>query len=273
MLAAGLAAALLLAAAQYFHPVSRGLMAGRDVRVAVLGDKISVLMVYHPSSETVNAFTLANAKAKPGISGWQRAGDIGALAGIRESAAPEELFYVYVSSAPDLDALWGALNNWRAEPRIFFSAAAWTARLARSGATNIRAFDLFSLFWEFSRLNSSNFILTEISRQPQEAEQPAEDAGPAPRVEVFNASGRTGLAALAAKRLRARGFDVITEDSKSREKNTRIMGFSKDTAVALKLRSALGLEELSIHVSPARKSVAGAAVILGEDFNDAQLAE
>lgn len=273
MLAAGLAAALALAAAQYFHPVSRALMAGRDVRLALLGERSSVLLVYHPSSETVNAFTLNHAKAKPGISGWQRAGEISALAGARAGEGPEEMFYIAVSSAPDLQALLGALNNWRAEPRLFFSGAAWTAGLARSGATNIRPFDLFSLFREFSRIGSSNFILTEISRQPQEAEQPAEEAGPAPRVEVFNASGRTGLAALAAKRLRALGFDVITEDSKSREKQTRIMGFSKDTAVALKLRSALGLDELSIHVSPSKKSVAGAAVILGEDFNAAQLAE
>jgi len=273
MLAAGLAAALALAAAQYFHPVSRALMAGRDVRVAVLGERSSVLLVYHPSSETVNAFTLGHPKAKAGISGWQRAGDISALAGAREGAAPEEMFYVSVSSAPDLEALWGALNNWRAEPRRFFAGAAWTARLARSGATNLRPFDLFSLFKELSGLGSSNFIMTELSRQPQEAEQPEEDAVPATRVEVFNASGRKGLAARVSKRLRGLGFDVITAESRGREKHTRILGFSKEAAAALKLRSALGLEELEIHVRPSRKSVAGAAVILGEDFKFTQSAE
>ena len=273
MLAAGLAAALALAAAQYFHPVSRGLMAGRDVRLAVLGEKASVLLVYHPASETVKAFTLSHARVKAGVSGWQRAGDISALAGAREGAAPEELFYVAVSSAPDLEALWVALNNWRAEPRRFFAGAAWTAALARSGATNLRAFDLFSLFKEFSGLSSSNFIMTEISRQPQEAEQPAEDAGPAPRVEVFNASGRKGLAARVSKHLRGLGFDVITEDSRSFEKHTSILGFSKEAAAALRLRSALGLDELEIHERPARKSVAGAAVILGDDFTLTQLAQ
>lgn len=273
MLAAGLAAALALAAAQYFHPASRALMAGRDVRLALLGERSSTLLVYHPASETVNAFTLGHAKAKAGVSGWQRAGDISALAGVREGAAPEELFYITVSSAPDLEALWGALNNWRAEPRRFFSGASWTADLARSGATNIRPFDLFSIFKELSGLSSSNFILTELSRQPQEAEQPEEDAGPAPRVEVFNASGRKGLAAQVSKRLRELGFDVITEDSKGREQHTRILGYSKEAAAALKLRSALGLEELEIHVRPSKKSVAGAAVILGEDFNAARFAE
>jgi len=273
MLAAGLAAALALAAAQYFHPVSRALMAGQDVRVAVLGERASVLLVYHPSSETVNAFTLGHPKAKAGVSGWQRAGDISALAGAREGAVPGEMFYVSVSSAPDLEALWGALNNWRAEPRRFFSGAAWTAGLARSGATNLRPFDLFTLFKELSGLSSSNFIMTELSRQPQEADQPEDDAVPATRVEVFNASGRKGLAAQVSKRLRGLGFDVITEESRGREKHTSILGFSKEAAAALKLRSALGLEELEIHVRPSRKSVAGAAVILGEDFIFAQSAE
>lgn len=273
MLAAGLAAALALAAAQYFHPVARALMAGRDVRLAVLGERSSVLLVYHPSSETVNAFTLNHVKAKAGVSGWQRAGDISALAGTREGAAPEEMFYISVSSAPDLEALWGTLNSWRAEPRRFFAGAAWTSGLARSGATNIRPFDLFSLFKEFSGLGSSNFILTELSRQPQEAEQPEEEAGPAPMVEVFNASGRKGLAAQVSKRLRERGFDVITEDSKGRQKHTTILGFSKEASAALKLRAALGLDELEIHVRPSKKSVAGAAVVLGEDFDAAQFAE
>lgn len=273
ILAAGLAAALALAAAQYFHPVSRALMAGRDVRLALLGERSSVLLVYHPSSETINAFTLSHPKPKTAVSGWQRAGDIAAQAGVREGADPEDMFYVSVSSAPDLEALWGALNNWRAEPRRFFSAVSWTAALAGSGATNLRPFDLFSLFKEFSGLSSSNFIMTELSRQPQEAEQPEEDAGPAPRVEVFNASGRKGLAAQVSKSLRALGFDVITEDSKPFSKHTVILGFSKDPAVALKLRSALGLDELEIHVRPSRKSVAGAAVVLGEDFSAARSAE
>ncbi len=273
ILAAGLAAALALAAAQYLHPVSRALMAGRDVRLALLGERSSVLLVYHPSSETVNAFTLNHSKAKAGISGWQRAGDISALAGVREGAAPEDMYYISVSSAPDLQTLWVELNNWRAEPRRFFSGVSWTAGLARSGSTNLRPFDLFSLFKEFSGLSSSNFILTELSRQPQEAEQPAEEAGPALMIEVFNASGRKGLAAQVSKSLRARGFDVITEDSKAFAKHTVILGFAKDPAVALKLRSALGLDELEIHVRPSRKSVAGAAVILGDDFSAEQRAK
>jgi len=115
--------------------------------------------------------------------------------------------------------------------------------------------------------------MTELSRQPQEADQPEDDAVPATRVEVFNASGRKGLAAQVSKRLRGLGFDVITEESRGREKHTSILGFSKEAAAALKLRSALGLEELEIHVRPSRKSVAGAAVILGEDFIFAQSAE
>ena len=91
-------------------------------------------------------------------------------------------------------------------------------------------------------------------------------------MEVFNASGRKDLAARAAKRLRALGFDVITASSYSRnEAQTRILGFSKDTSAALRLRESLGLQELEIRVRPSQKSVAGAAVILGADFDEGVL--
>ena len=251
-------------------PVSRALIYGRDVRVALLGDRAAALLVYHPFSGTVNAFTFAQAKVKKGVSGWQRASDLSMEAGVRPEAASDDVFFVSLSSAPDLDAFWGALNNWRTEPRRFFSAAAWVSRVSRGGETNISDFDLFSLFTEFSKLNSSNFIVTEAQRKPEEPEAAAAASGPAPRVEVFNASGKKDLASVAAKYLRAKGFDVLTAASYAkREKQTRILGFSGDTAAAVALRSALGLEELEIRVRPSQKSVAGAAVILGEDFDPA----
>ncbi|MDO8806493.1 MAG: LytR C-terminal domain-containing protein [Elusimicrobiota bacterium] len=266
LLAAGLALALAAAAWQYFSPASRELMSGRDVSLALLGERSSALLVYHPFSSTVNAFTMAHPRAKPGVSGWHRAVDLAKAAG--GTAAGENVFYIALSSAPDLDALWGTLNNWRAEPKRLLSAVFWVSGLRDGGATNISAFDLFSLFGEFSKLGSSNFILTEISRRAQAAEiADAEGPASAPRVEVYNASGRKGLAARAAKRLRALGFDVITEASyPTLEKHTAIIGFSSDTAAALKLRGSLGLTELKINVRSSQKSVAGAAVILGQDF-------
>jgi len=271
MLAVGLAAALGLAAAQYFSPASRALLSGRDVRVALLGERASALLVYHPFSGTVNAFTFVHPKAKKAVSGWQRASAFAEAAGAKDASPSEDVFFISLSSAPDLDALWGALNGWRSQPRRFFSAAAWVYRAGLGGETNISGFDLFSLFSEFSRLNSSNFILTEAQRKPDETETPPPaESGPAPRVEVFNASGKTDLAAAAAKYLRAKGFDVLTAASYAkREKQTRILGFSEDTAPALALRAALGLEEQEIRVRPSQKSVAGAAVILGEDFDPA----
>jgi len=267
MLAAGLALALAAAAWQYFSPASRELMAGRDVSLALLGDRSSALLVYHPFSSTVNAFTLSHPRFKPAVSGWHRAADLAKAAG--GTASGENIFYIAVSSAPDLDALWGTLNNWRAEPRRLFAAVSWVSGLRASGGTNISSFDLFSLFSEFSKLSSSNFILNDIPRRAQAQEDlEAEGPVPAPLVEVFNASGRKGLAALAAKRLRVLGFDVITETSyPTIEKYTRILGFSTDTAAALRLRESLGLEELEIRVKSSQKSVAGAAVILGQDFD------
>lgn len=267
MLAVGLAAALAAAAWQYFSPAARELMAGRDVVVALLGDRSSVLLVYHPFSDTVNSFTSTYARARRGTSPEQRAADLAAAA-LGPSAA-EKVFYVTLSSAPAMDALWGTLNAWRARPPLLWQAAAWVEGLRRSGATNLSGFDLFSVFSEFLRLGSSNFIVTEMPRRGAAPETAAEAEEPelAPRVEVFNASGRVGLASRTAKRLRALGFDVITESSHPTiEKQTRIVGFSRDTAAAVRLRAALGLEELEIRVNTGKKSVAGAAVILGQDF-------
>jgi len=267
MLAAGLGAALALAAAQYFFPVSRALCSGRDVNLAVLGEHGSALLVYHPSFGTVDAFSVIHPKPRPAVSARQRALSLLALTG--GTTAQAEVFFVAVSSSPDLDVLKNALNGWRAEPRWFFSVAAWVGGLRSSGATDIPSFDLFRIFSDFSGLGFSSFSTTELSRQGRgpEVPAPAED-GPAPRVEVFNASGRKDLAALAARRLRERGFDVITAVSYHKiEKNTRILGFSGGNSAALGLRAALGLDSLEVRRSP-QKSVAAAAVILGEDFNE-----
>ncbi len=264
MLACGLVLALGTAAWQYFSPASRELLAGRDVSLALLGERASALLVYHPFSSTVNAFTLSHPKPKPGISNWHRATDVIKAAG--GAGTGENIFYIALSSAPDLDVLWGALNNWRAEPKRVLPAASWLSGLRASGATNLSGFDLFSLSSEFSKLTSSNFILTEVPRRAL-APEAAQEEGPAPMVEVFNASGRTGLAALAAKRLRALGYDVITETSyPSLQKHTSILSFSADTAAARKLREAMRLDGLEIRVRSSQKSVAGAAVILGQDY-------
>ena len=238
-MAAGVALALALAAWQFFSPVSRELMAGRDVGIALLGERSSVFLIYHPFSDTVGAFTAAHARPRRGVPAERLAGEL-ALAAAGPAAA---------------------------EPRLLYKAAAWTRSLKSAGATNLSGFDLFSLFSEFLRLGSSNFILTEVQRRGPGAEAAGETLSSAVLVEVFNASGRPGLAAQTAKRLREIGFDVITEGNYATvEKHTRILGFSRDTAAALALRGALGLQELEIRVKPGHRSVAAAAVILGEDF-------
>lgn len=265
-MAAGVTLALALAAWQFFSPVSRELIAGRDVGIALLGERSSVFLIYHPFSDTVGAFTSQHAKPRRGATAAQRAGEL-ALAAAGPAAA-EKVFYVELSSAPEMDALWAVLNGWRAEPRLFLRAASWTRSLKSAGATNLSGFDLFSLFSEFLRLGSSNFILTEVQRRGPGAEAAGEAGAGAVLVEVFNASGRSGLAAATAKSLREAGFDVITEGNYATvEKHTRILGFSRDTAAALALRGALGLEELEIRVKPGHRSVAAAAVVLGEDFD------
>lgn len=270
MFAAGVALALAAAAWQYLSPAAGELSAGRDVSVALLGERASALLIYHPFSDTVSAFTQHHPKPRRGVSPAQRAANLAAAA--LGGAAGKKIFFVALSTSPSLDALWGVLNNWRSDPRLLLRSASLVYGLKKSGATDLSGFDLFTVCSELLRLGSANFILTEVSRKGPEPEPAAEESvePAAPRVEVFNASGVAGLAAATAKRLRAAGFDVITESSyPTRERQTRILGFSRDTAAALRLRQALGLEELEIHVKPSGKSVAGAAVILGQDFGSA----
>jgi len=277
VLAAGLAAALALAAAQRFSPAARALGEGRDLRIVLLGERSPVMLIYHPRTATVNEVSFPQAKARKGVTGYRRASELSALASGPGLETPGETFYISVSSAPDMGALKDVLNTWRSSPRKLAAAAAWVARLREEGNTNISSFDLFTVFSEFARLNSSAFILTEITRSDAPAESgTAEEAAPQPavRVEVFNASGRKDLAGRAAKRLRAAGFDVLTASSYARiEKHTMIHCFSSDTKPALRLRAALGLEGLEIHVKAPRRSVAAAAVILGADFKDGILKE
>jgi len=265
ILACCLALGAAVAAWQYYSPATGALARGKDLTVALLGERSSALLVYHPFSGTVNAFAVSHPKARKGASLWQRASDLAAAAG---GAAPgESVFYIALSTAPDLEALWGPLDGWRADPRQLRRAAAWLLERRRAGDTNLTGFELFALFSELAGLSKSDFIFTEVSRRGPEPAEEEEAAPQAPLVEVFNASGRAGLAAQVAKRLRAAGFDVITESTLPAEKRTRIMGFSRDTATALKLRSALGLDELEIRVKTSQKSVAGAAVVLGQDFS------
>ncbi len=259
MLAAGVLLALAAAAWQYLSPASRCIMEGRDVRIALLGDASSALLVYHPFSGTVGAFT-SQRRPERGASPEKRAADLAAAVAGEGAAA----FYITVSTSPSLEALWEPLNGWRADPRLLASAAVWLCRRISAGETDLSWFDAFRLFSDFSGLTASDFILSDVPRGPAAQEDRA--ARRTPLVEVFNASGRNGLADATAKRLRAAGFDVITVGNRAAEKETRILSYSRDAGSALALREALNLGELEVRVKPTRRSVSDAAVVLGEDF-------
>jgi len=270
MLALGLGFAFALAAAQYFSPVASAFTGGRDLRLALLSEGSQAVLVWHTGTATVNAVSFSRTRHRKGASAFQRASELLALTG-GVATAPADVFFVSLSTGPDMEALWDTMNGWRSAPRKFFRAAAWTARLHRDGATNIPPFGLFVLFSELARLNSSNFILTEASRQVPPEEEPEQVPAPVLRVEVFNASGRTDLAVRAARHLRAAGFDVLTVSSYAKiEKHSRVVAYG-DTAPALKLRTALGLDGLEITERPEQRSVAAAGVVLGVDFNDGVL--
>ncbi|MDA8242929.1 MAG: LytR C-terminal domain-containing protein [Elusimicrobia bacterium] len=258
ILAAGVLLALAASAAQYFFPASRAVMEGRDVRIALLSDASSALLVYHPFSGTVSAFSSPRRPPR-GAGPERRAAELAAAVAGEGAAA----FYVVLPSSPSLEALWGVLDGWRGDPRLLPAAAVWLGGRVSSGGTDLSWFDAFRLFAELSGLGASDFVLSDVPRGPAAEEE--REARKAPLVEVFNASGRDGLADATARRLRAAGFDVITVGNKPAERETRIVSYSPEVAPALALREALGLGGLEIRVEPARGSVADAAVVLGED--------
>lgn len=264
MLAAGLVLALAAAGLQFFSPASGEILAGRDVKMVLTGDTSSIVLVYHPFSGAVNSFSVSHRRFRSKTAAEEKARQLAEAV----SGGNGPVFFLAVSSVPSLAPLLDAMSGWREDPRLLFRAASWAAGLRSSGATNLTGFDIFTLFSELAARSSSDFILTELTRKAalrEDADADGERRG-APLVEVFNASGVNGLAGRTAKRLREMGFDVITVSSKPRSARTKLVSFSKDTAVARSLQEALGLGELETLVAAQQKSVAAAAVILGEDF-------
>jgi hypothetical protein len=268
MLAAGLALALGLAAAQHFSPAAAAFARGEDLRLALLSPAGDVMLVWHTGSASVNAVSFPPAR-RQGPSGYVRAAELAALTGAAEGAGREEVYYVSLSSAPDLLGLLEALSSWRGRPRLFFKAAAFTWRLRGEGRTNIPPFPLFVIFSELSRLNSSSFILTDSPRPAAEEIDAATEVERPLRVEIFNATGRRDLAARAARHLRAAGFDVLTVSYYGKiEKHSRLVAYGSDTSAARRLRAALGLGDREIVSRPQNRSVADAAAVLGADFQE-----
>lgn len=272
MLAAGLALSLGLAAAQAFSPAASAFARGEDLRLALLSPAGDALLVWHTGRASVNAVSFPAQRRRAAVSGYVRAKELAALTGAPEGGGREDVYYVSLSSAPELPALLETLGSWRARPALFFRAAAFTWRLRGEGRTNIPPFALFVIFSELSKLGSSDFILTDSPRPLQEElDEPEREERPL-RVEIFNASGRKDLAARAAKHLRAAGFDVLTASSYAKiEKHSRLVSYGADTGPAQRLRAALGLAGLEIVSRPAGKSVADAAAVLGTDFKEGAL--
>lgn len=262
ILAAGLLLALTAAGLQYLSPVSREIMSGRDVRLVLPGERSSLVLLYHPFSGAVNAFTVRHRKFGEKGSYEERARRIAAPVSGEEGP----VFFLDVSDSPSLEPLWRVLNNWRAEPRLLLEAGAWALRARSSLPTNLTGFDVFAIFSELASMNSSDFILTEFSRRSAAAPALLSEPSASRRVEVFNAAGVNGLAGRTSKRLRELGFDVITVSSKPRSARTSLISFSRDTSVARDLQKALGLGEIETRIVTRQKSIAAAAVILGEDF-------
>ncbi|MBI4801461.1 MAG: LytR C-terminal domain-containing protein [Elusimicrobia bacterium] len=284
ILALGGALTLVLTTAHFFSPVSKRLSANREVEIVMLNPACPMLFVYHPGSGTVNAVRLPKKAARGAGSAVQRAHGALNLFLKDRSSVRDAAFYITVGE-PDLDRVSVMLNGWRNKPGYFLGMAAYFRDLKRTEGTNLSWHDGLRLALEFLRLKSADFIITELPKNffdkaggAQEVPVPGgADTVPAPepavvRLEVLNASGRKDLAEQVTRYLRKKGFDVISFGNYgAMAKQTKIVNCSGNIAAARLAREALGLKDLEIYSKTEKPAVVQARVILGVDFNEAEI--
>ncbi|HMZ27246.1 MAG TPA: LytR C-terminal domain-containing protein, partial [Elusimicrobiota bacterium] len=100
---------------------------------------------------------------------------------------------------------------------------------------------------------------------PEATGGPAPEAGRAPTVKVWNASGRAGLALEVTRRLRRDGFDVIDWGNYTgRQNKSRVVDRSGHFERARRVADRLGLLGAYSDADPALRT--DVEVVLGEDF-------
>lgn len=188
---------------------------------------------------------------------------------------------------------------WR-WPRAL-SEAAWALH------TNVRAFELPFLFVEGKRMRGPDinpwllpgrprgaywemdkdraaYVIQQILKGETAApaaasegedlpaagtEPAAPEAGRAPTVKVWNASGRPGLALAVTRRLRREGFDVIDWGNYSgRQNKSRVVDRSGHFDRARRVADRLGLLGAYSDADPALRT--DVEVVLGEDFTGSE---
>ena len=273
-----------LFAGHYFSGLSRNLAANRDLKIALISGNTPMVFIYHSFSKTVTAVNLPRARFKNNGSNYQKACAVLALVSGATQVQREDVFYLATDAqAADLSAFYETLNSWRSRPGLFFEAARGLWLLEKEEHTNISFHDLLLAVLELSRLNSSNFIVTDFERgfgqNPQapgsvESGDKADieavsDPAAVIRVEVLNASGKKDLAMQVTKYLRKKGFDVINFGTYTGAwKRTKIVNCSGNVDAARAVRSALGLTALEIYSKPEAGNVAEVSVVLGVDFDE-----
>ncbi len=102
--------------------------------------------------------------------------------------------------------------------------------------------------------------------RPMEFDPSAVRATPEPKVEVLNASGRSGLARDVTERLRAAGFDVVYYGNAERgtPDTTLVLARRGDDGAARRVASALGVDRVDSRAAPGR--MVDVSVVLGKDW-------
>jgi len=278
-----LGAAFLLAVfavvAQLRSDFSRSVARGATVSVAVLTAP-PVVLVYNSRDGKAELRPVRN-ETDPSATNAMRAAAALEAAGIRVSGA-QRIFYFRPQPELDRQTAWDNLKNWlngwRSNPGLLPGFFGGYLAARASGNCNIPLFDFIAAALEATRLEVADFMInpsrvSAASAMPDtEPEVRAAPSGPLV-LEVLNATGRKGAAALVTRYLRdmsdrgVQRLDVLRFDNyRSTEAKSRILDHSGRIEDIGRLARNMGLPSAEIVAEKRKISTSDATVILGADY-------
>jgi len=275
LLAACVAAMLWALAQACTSPVAKSARAGEPVRIVFMTEPPAVMDYDRRTSRAVLTFLKYHVGRK-GESMLSQASGISELTEFSGHGEKRLLYFAPQTLRGRADA-WEAarkwIGSWRAEPFALYDLWHEYRAAVRAGGTNVDFHDFILLSLGLITMEPNNFLIfqQQITVPSGSDAQPA-DPGLPLRIEVINASGRSGLAVRAARCLReyaqggAHNIDVIGQDNSRQEAQSRIvLHDSSRQADASSLSEALGMGAVILDDSKPYKD---ATIILGRDFND-----
>ena len=202
--------------------------------------------------------------------------------------------YIFIPATQDRRKFWNnfktALSVWPQKPYLVLSYLYAYLKMKLSGKTFISVGDFILLSHELPHLRGVDFTVKETVKPQKSKTKTKQKIKPKPEerqitlennpeeetilvVEVFNASGRNGLAADVTRYLRTLSNDGIFKvdvinytTSKEHLNSTKIIALSKRFDTVKELSKHLGLINKEIHYLEDKNAISEARIYLGEDF-------